>query len=382
MKFRSIKKRLCLFLVVVAAFLNFGACKKEKSAEEIYEMAKNAVGEITTYDQSGNQYALGSCFAYDEQGQIMTNYHVIKGAYSAKVAINGKEYTAEKIMAYNKKIDLAVLKIDEKNLPVLKMSQEKQSVGDTVYALGSSQGLTSTFSSGIISYEDREIDGVHYIQHNAAISSGNSGGALINKYGEIIGVNTMSVRDSQNLNFAISCSEFFNLEEIEPLTFAQYYEKEWGTFNKIKNYVCRYGNYQSDDSSYKITFDIKTISGTDYMTSVIYETREELLLFSVLAVRGRISTLLSLSLDSLDEEYYWAYVDVLNQFMQGKVRAELWTRTSELSYLEYSDIATENLVETVRKVSASMLNYLLSRMKTDFWRIGLSAKDIGFVNFE
>ena len=76
--------------------------------------------------------------------------------------------------------------------------------------------LVLTFSSGLISAAPRTIDGVKYVQHEAPISTGNSGGPLINKYGEVIGINTMYVNNAQNLNFAIHLSELDNLDYSTP----------------------------------------------------------------------------------------------------------------------------------------------------------------------
>ena len=83
--------------------------------------------------------------------------------------------------------------------------------GDTIYAFGSPIGFTSTLSQGIISSADREVDGRLCVQHDASITHGNSGSPLINEFGEVIGVNTFTYEDSQNLNFAVAISELDNL---------------------------------------------------------------------------------------------------------------------------------------------------------------------------
>ena len=85
--------------------------------------------------------------------------------------------------------------------------------------------MTATFSQGIITAVNRKIEGVTYIQHDAAISPGNSGGPLLNKYGEVIGINTWTLEDSQNLNFAVSSSVLLEMKYSTPLTMEQFYDK-------------------------------------------------------------------------------------------------------------------------------------------------------------
>ena len=91
----------------------------ELTANEVFELAKNSVGEITTYDKSGAELALGTGFVYSSDGKIVTNYHVIEDAYSAKIAIGGSTYTVQHVLAYDKNIDLAVLKISATGLTTL-----------------------------------------------------------------------------------------------------------------------------------------------------------------------------------------------------------------------------------------------------------------------
>lgn len=184
-----------------------------KTAYEIYESAKLCIGEIITYDVSGNKLALGTGFAFSADGKILTNHHVIENASSIQITINDNTYRVERILSYNAAIDLAVLKINAENIPYLEMSDKTVRTGDTVYTFGSPKGLTATFSRGIVTYSDRVLEGIHYIQHDAAISKGNSGGPLIDEYGKVVGVNTMTVSDAQNLNFAITISELYTFYE-------------------------------------------------------------------------------------------------------------------------------------------------------------------------
>lgn len=173
------------------------------SARELYEKASQSVVEIHVFDADGTYFAQGSGFFVNDYGTLATNYHVIEGAYSATAILNDAEYDIPYVLAYDEDMDLALLDCDiEESIP-LELSERDVHVGDTVYTLGSSLGLTGTFSDGIVSTVSREVDGKDCIQVTAPISHGNSGGPLLNEYCEVIGVNSMTYTEGQNLNFAI-----------------------------------------------------------------------------------------------------------------------------------------------------------------------------------
>ena len=138
---------------------------------------------------------LGSGSIVDSRGYILTNNHVIKDADRIIVKLkNGEEYLAE-LIGTDPPSDLAVLKIDAKNLPVAKLgNSDLIEVGETVIAIGNPFGLEQTVTQGIVSAKKRSQVGLtdyeDFIQTDASINPGNSGGPLINLYGEIIGINT------------------------------------------------------------------------------------------------------------------------------------------------------------------------------------------------
>jgi len=139
--------------------------------------------------------ALGSGFIIDKQGLVVTNNHVIQGAEDIFVSVNGsKEYKA-KVIGRDPYMDLAVLKIEsnEKFQPISFGDSDKARVGDWVIAIGNPFGFGGTVTSGIISSRNRDIGLTRYddfIQTDASINVGNSGGPLFNLDGEVIGINT------------------------------------------------------------------------------------------------------------------------------------------------------------------------------------------------
>jgi len=148
------------------------------------------------YGQVSRTASSGSGFIISENGYVVSNYHVVKGAQSLRVIMSdSKEYEA-KLIGYDEVNDLAVLKIEAEGLPYVKMgSSSALSVGEQVLAIGNPLGeLTSTLTVGYISAKDRmvNIDGtsMNMLQTDAAINSGNSGGPLFNMRGEVVGITT------------------------------------------------------------------------------------------------------------------------------------------------------------------------------------------------
>ena len=139
----------------------------------------------------------------------MTNNHVIapdQGATRIAVRLpRGDVYTDVRVIYTEARRDFAVLSIKATGLRTLKVGDsDKVEVGDQILAIGNPQGLDLTFTSGIVESVRLDPDkGYRFIQHQAPISHGSSGGPLLNLNGEVIGINTFSVKDAQNLNGAI-----------------------------------------------------------------------------------------------------------------------------------------------------------------------------------
>lgn len=161
-------------------------------------------------------YSVGSGFIVDKSGYILTNDHVVDDAAKITVKLqNGEEYVA-KVIGTDDQTDLAVLKIDAgRDLPSVKLGDSQTAqVGDWVLAIGSPFGLAQTVTAGIISQTNRETPNTtpfqKFIQTDAAINRGNSGGPLVNMNGEVIGVNSQiatSTGDYNGIGFALPSNE-------------------------------------------------------------------------------------------------------------------------------------------------------------------------------
>jgi S1-C subfamily serine protease len=164
-----------------------------------------------TAPKENYEHGTGSGFIISSDGRILTNAHVIEGADSVKVTLNdGRTYTG-KVMGRDTVTDVAVVKIEAENLPVVTFGKSENLVpGEWAIAIGNPFGLDNTVTVGIISAIKRSSSEVgvpnkrvSFIQTDAAINPGNSGGPLLNADGEVIGINTAIRANAQGLGFAI-----------------------------------------------------------------------------------------------------------------------------------------------------------------------------------
>lgn len=167
------------------------------------------------------QHGLGSGVIVSKDGYILTNNHVVDNATEVKVTMHdGREFNA-KVIGRDSKSDLAVVKVDANDLPVVPMADsDKVQVGDRVLAVGNPFGVGQTVTQGIVSARDRGNMGLEdyedFIQTDAAINPGNSGGALVDVDGRLIGINTAILSrsgGSQGVGFAIPSDLAHNVME-------------------------------------------------------------------------------------------------------------------------------------------------------------------------
>lgn len=215
------------FSLEEAARLTSTGEKKALSTTEIARTVKPAVVAITT-DISVRNYlgdemrgqAAGSGFIISEDGYIVTNAHVVENATGIQISLeDGRSYDA-KIVGEDIQTDLAVLKIAEEGLPTVVLGESKTlEVGELAVAIGNPTGrLSGTVTAGIISAIDRQVSdfGLPLIQTDATINKGNSGGVLINSFGEVIGINTLKISTTRSG----SMSSPFEVSTFEGLNFA------------------------------------------------------------------------------------------------------------------------------------------------------------------
>ena len=181
----------------------------ERSVRDLVNQLGESVVQVRT--PSG----LGSGFFLNDEGFLITNFHVIEGETQISIEVyhqkNGqlerKTYKQVRIVAMNKFADLALLQIEDKDAPKFKYLQvgsaDALAVGERVFAIGSPLGLERTVTEGILSTKTRQMGGDLYLQTTTQINPGNSGGPLFNLNGEVVGVTNMKITFGEGLGFAI-----------------------------------------------------------------------------------------------------------------------------------------------------------------------------------
>lgn len=175
---------------------------KHPSVEDIVKYVSPAVVTIFVYDDIGDELAFGSGF-FIGSGKILTNAHVVEGAYSAEVRSLRKTYEDVTIDKRDDEVDLAVLSVQSVGEPIISLADDTDlGVGQRVLVIGNPLGFERTVSDGLISAIDDSL-GFPEIQITAPISAGSSGGPMLNTDGLVIGITYASMDEGQNLNFAI-----------------------------------------------------------------------------------------------------------------------------------------------------------------------------------
>jgi len=181
--------------------------KTDRTPNGLYDMLRRPPPRPT--------HGVGSGFIIDPKGYILTNQHVVDGASRITIGLLTGERFRARVIGVDHDTDLAVLKIDaDKDLPVMKFGDSNGAqVGDWVLAVGSPFGLDQTVTAGIISKKDRDTTNSsfqRFLQTDAAINRGNSGGPLVNMHGEAIGVNSQiatQTGDYNGIGFALPSNE-------------------------------------------------------------------------------------------------------------------------------------------------------------------------------
>jgi serine protease Do len=188
----------------------------EKDEDKEDQESSNPLLDMFRRQQRKPKRGVGSGFIVDAKGYILTNYHVIEDAARISVGMQSGEKYRGTVVGFDPETDVAVIKIDsQKNLPVVTLGDSNAAqVGDWVLAMGSPFGLDQTVTAGIISKKERESPYFNvfqrFLQTDAAINRGNSGGPLVNMRGEVIGMNSQiatSTGDYNGIGFALPSNE-------------------------------------------------------------------------------------------------------------------------------------------------------------------------------
>ncbi len=225
---RSEKLKLKLLFYLCSLLMIFASHVLAKEGlPEIIKKIEPSIIVVLTYDREGKLLGQGSGFFINENGEAITNRHVLEGAVRAEVkTIDGLIYPVTKIIAEDQDGDILKIEviIPKNQLHFLEISPSLPEVGEQILVIGSPLGLEQTVSDGIVSaVREIPIFG-KIIQISAPISPGSSGSPVVNLKGEVIGVATFQMIEGQNLNFAIPGSRIIELSSKAPQNLS-----EWGT---------------------------------------------------------------------------------------------------------------------------------------------------------
>ena len=200
---------LCSFIMLFAFSIDCFAM--DFDAEVAYE----SIFVIYSGNYEGSGFAIGS-------NTVVTNAHVIGNRNDIKVkTYSGEEYKAS-IFLLNEALDIAILSVENAEFTPLEVGDcENIKVGEDIYAIGAPRSLDYTLTKGVISSKSRTIGFNRYIQIDAAINSGNSGGPLLNNAGQVIGVNSMKISDAEGIGLAIPISSVTSFMEGNDVTLTE-----------------------------------------------------------------------------------------------------------------------------------------------------------------
>ena len=205
-------KSLTYFASLTILLLCVGAGAISQTPQQIAQKAFRSTVLLVMEDANGQPLSLGSGFFIGD-GQIATNLHVVEGSTRGYAKLVGKKtkFNIDGYTAIDEKRDLIILKVTDFGTQAISLgNSDFAQVGETVYAVGNPRGLEGTFSDGIIS-SIRPVGSDKLIQITVPLSPGSSGGPVLNRRGEVIGVSVLTIHDGQNLNFAIPSNYLKNL---------------------------------------------------------------------------------------------------------------------------------------------------------------------------
>jgi len=225
--------------------------------------ANGSIVSIVMSDKKRHPIAQGSGFLISKDGQVVTNYHVIKNGSFAVVKLpNGTFFAVDGVLASDKSRDVAIIKMHGNDFrPLTLGDSDRLQVGEEVVAIGNPLSLESTVSNGIVSaIRSVEDEGGKFVQITAPISPGSSGGPLFNMAGEVVGITTSHIRGGENLNFAIP------INAVKPMLRATF-----STVSALPDEVDETENHENSPSpkvgQQKITFTVNkgtSVSDGDY----------------------------------------------------------------------------------------------------------------------
>jgi hypothetical protein len=250
-------------------------------SEDIYKIAEKAVVTIKIYNKTGTHISSGSGFFIDAEGTLATAHHVIDGAYSIKIEmLDGTTHDIKNVVAFDENRDIALLRADlTYENDFLEIEKNGITPGETAYSFGSSLGfLDGSFSSGVVASPLRETlveeggkETYLELQYTAPVSSGNSGGPILNSYGHVIGIVTYGYTIGNSLNFATYIEELESLDTSYERTVNEFYlDTEYFYVKFLEERASELENNSSPETANLVDKIGQSIQGATYIGEYDY----------------------------------------------------------------------------------------------------------------
>lgn len=219
------KKLLFTFFMLITTNV---VILSQNQIPQLIKQIEKSVFTVLSIDENDNEFSQGSGFFISSNGIGVTNYHVLDGAYNAKIKLStGEIIPIESICDYDKNADIVIFKVKSNNLtfPALRLTNVIPTRGTSIISLSSPLGLEQTASTGIVSAVRDSKNYGKIIQITAPISHGSSGSPIVNLNGEVLGVSTFGFESGQNLNFAVSSLKIRELSQVQNISLYDMWNK-------------------------------------------------------------------------------------------------------------------------------------------------------------
>jgi tetratricopeptide (TPR) repeat protein len=224
-KMKAMIRNLEIVLILFTQCLVAAVSSGEEDLPSMIKRIEPSVVVVLTYDQEDRLIGQGSGFFISQDGDVITNYHVLQGVSRAVIKAGDKKiYPVKKVVAEDRDADLIRVSVDmaERIVPPLSISTSVPQVGERIVVIGTPLGLEKTVSDGIVAAVREIPDFGKIIQLTAPISQGSSGSPVVNMKGEVVGIATFIILAGQNLNFAIPGENIARLTSGDGKTFSEW----------------------------------------------------------------------------------------------------------------------------------------------------------------
>ena len=345
------------------------------SAEKIFDEASEYIGKLVVYAQHGHFLSESVGVILSEDGVIVVNNLFFDNAYSAEFIYNGEYYEVQQVLAYSEKGNVAVLKIDATGLPTAKICMTAPKNGEVIYTVGTPSDVGVAISEGIISNANCLLGETVYIQHDASFSNGVLGGPLLNRFGELIGINA-GFKGDDEVHLSTWVGELEKLDYTSPMTVEEYGRLTFTVEERLFKWIVNYANVQNDNAIGYV------LEGDGFYYSLGYAIPKDVCFVEVYFQLDSVYTLdVVLFLDNKDGvyEYYASITDSnFTNEITGFIEAATYTSDTPLTYdtfygRHWDEAGLMAIYQNYLFRSVNWLNYCI-----DTYLDELTIKDFGF----